>query len=151
MSDNHGAARNGDTLLEAFAAELTSAAYSVALRHGMAGSWIRVELGLWRVVAETVNNWARESPPAESSQEFKVWQEGLLVDLTESAFYIAVKHGIRGPLLEVELCLYRAFRFVIRRIGREALGCQVTRVSHSGNTVHSCASVPRWSSGSVSD
>jgi hypothetical protein len=49
MSDNHGASCSRDTPLENFAAELTSAAYSVALRHGMAGSWIRVELGLWRV------------------------------------------------------------------------------------------------------
>ena len=35
MSDNHGAACNRDSLLENFAAELTSAAYAVALRHGM--------------------------------------------------------------------------------------------------------------------
>ena len=130
MSDNHGAARNRNTQLEGFAAELTNAAYAVALRRGMAGSWIRVELGLWRVVAETVNNWAREWPPAESSEELKVWQEGLLVDLTESAFYIAVKHGIKGSLLEVELCLYRAFRFVIRRIGQDALRSQIIRVRH---------------------
>jgi hypothetical protein len=115
MSSNLVAAGNRDILLENFAAELTRAAYTVALKHGMAGSWIKVELDLWRGLAETVKKWARECRPTGSSDEFMVWREGLLVDLTESAFYIAVKHGIKGSLLGVELDLYRAFRLVIRR------------------------------------
>jgi hypothetical protein len=40
------------------------------------------------------------------------------VDLTASAFYIALKNGIKGSLLELELCLYRAVRVVIRRRSR---------------------------------
>jgi hypothetical protein len=115
MSDNHGALCDRDTMLENFAAELTCAAYPIALRHGMAGSWIKVELGLWRALAETVKKWAGEKPLAGPSDEFKAWREGLVVDLTEGAFYIAVKHGIKGSLLKVELDLYRAFRLVIRR------------------------------------
>jgi hypothetical protein len=115
MSDNYGATCDRDTVLENFAAELTSAAYPFALRHGMAGSWINVELGLWRALAETVKKWALEKPPAGSADGFKVWREGFLVDLTESALYVAVKHGINGSFLEVELGLYRAFRLVIRR------------------------------------
>jgi len=115
MSDNHGAFCNPETLLENFAAKLTSAAYPIALRHGMAGSWIKVELSLWRALAETVKKWARERPPTGSSDEIEVWRQGFLVDLTEGAFYIAVKHGIKGSLLEVELDLYRAFRLVVRR------------------------------------
>lgn len=131
MSSNHVAAGNRDILLENFAAELTRAAYTVALKRGMAGSWIKVELDLWRGLAETVKKWARECRPGGSSDEFMVWREGLLVDLTESAFYIAVKHGIKGSLLEVELCLYRVFRLVIRRVGQEALQCRMTIVRHS--------------------
>jgi len=115
MSDNHGEACNWDTLLENFAAELTSAAYSVALRHGIGCSWIKVELGLWRALAETVKKWAQESPSAGSSDELEVWRQGFLMDLTEGAFYIAMRHGIKGSLLGVELDLYRAFRLVIRR------------------------------------
>jgi hypothetical protein len=115
MSDNPRATCNRDTLLENFAAELTSAAYPLVLRHGTRGSWIKVELALWRVMAETVKKWAREGPPPGPSDEFKVWREGFLVDLTEGAFYIAVKHGINGSLLEVELGLYRALRSVLRR------------------------------------
>jgi hypothetical protein len=43
--------------LESFAAELTSAAYPVALRHGSNGSWLDLELALWKALAETVKNW----------------------------------------------------------------------------------------------
>jgi hypothetical protein len=121
MSDNHGAACTRDSLLENFAAELTSAAYSVALRHGIRCSWVTVELGLWRALAETVKKWARDGPPVGSSAELKAWREGLLVDLTEEAFHISLQHGIQGFPLEVELGLYRALRSVIRRLRREAL------------------------------
>lgn len=72
-------------------------------------------MGLWRALAETVKKWAQEKPPAGSSDEFEVWRQGFLVDLTDGAFYIAVKDGIKGSLLEVELDLYRAFRLVFRR------------------------------------
>jgi hypothetical protein len=115
MSDNQGASCNRDTLLENFAAELTSAVYPLALRYGIRDSWIKVELGLWKALAETVKKWARQWPPAGSSDEFEVWREGLLVDLTDSAFCVAVIHGIKWPLLEVDLGLYRAFRLVIGR------------------------------------
>jgi hypothetical protein len=116
MSDNRGATSDRDSLLENFAGELTSAAYPLlAHRHEIRGSWIKVELGLWRAMAETVKKWAREWPPAGAPDEFEAWREGLLVDLTEEAFHIALQQGIQGFPLEVELGLYRAFRLVIRR------------------------------------
>ncbi len=115
MSDNPRAACNRDGLLENFAAELTSAAYPLALRQGIRGSWLNVELGLWRALAETVKKWAREWPAPGSPDEFKVWRTGFLVDLTASAIFVAGTHGIRGSLREVELGLYRAFRLVLRR------------------------------------
>ena len=115
MSDIPDATFNRDMRLENFAAELTSAVYPIALRHGITGSWINVELSLWRVLAHTVKKWARQRPPADCADEFKVWRQGLLADLTESAFYVTVKHGIKGSLLEVELALYRFLRLVIRR------------------------------------
>jgi hypothetical protein len=115
MSNNHGVSGNPESRIENFAAELTSAAYALALQDGLRGSWIKVELDLWKALAQTVKKWARERPPAWRPEEFKAWREGLLVDLTETAFYVAVKHGINGPLLGVELGLYRAFRLVIRR------------------------------------
>jgi hypothetical protein len=115
MSDNQGAVCNRDRRLENLAAELTVAAYPLALRRGIRGSWIKLELSLWRALAETVEKWNRLRPSVRPSDEFQVWQEGLLVDLIESAFCVALKHGIKGSLLEVELGLGRAFRLVITR------------------------------------
>jgi hypothetical protein len=120
MRDSRCISSNRDILLENFAAELTCAVFPIALRHGMMGSWIKVELGLWRALAETVRKWARVRPPRASSDEFRVWWESLLADLTENAFGVAVKHGIKGSLLEVELGLYRAFHLVIRRLRHPA-------------------------------
>jgi hypothetical protein len=46
--------------LETFAAELTRAAYGVVLRHGTDGTWLDLELDLWRVLSEMVQRWERE-------------------------------------------------------------------------------------------
>jgi hypothetical protein len=48
--------------LEAFAAELTRAAYRVALRTRRRGSWLDMELALWRAIGDTVKTWERVSP-----------------------------------------------------------------------------------------
>jgi hypothetical protein len=53
--------------LDNFAAELTRAAYGVALRHGTAGTWLDLELDLWRALADTVKQWGRESPPGSEA------------------------------------------------------------------------------------
>ena len=115
MSDYHRTAWDRDTRIENFAAELTLAVYPLVLRSGLKDSWIKVELDLWRAVAEVLKKWDRRRPSAASAAELEAWREGFLVDLTESAFYIALRNGIRGPLLEVELSMYRAFRLVVRR------------------------------------
>ncbi len=54
MHDKRAVAGNTDHTLEAFAAELTTAAYSVALRHGVADDWLNLELDLWHVMNEAV-------------------------------------------------------------------------------------------------
>ena len=46
-----------DTLLVNLAAQVTNAAYRVALQHGIAGSWVDLELDLWKTLAETVQEW----------------------------------------------------------------------------------------------
>ena len=48
---------NRDDLLEAFAAELTLAAYRVALRTRAKGTWLDLELDLWGALADTVKTW----------------------------------------------------------------------------------------------
>ena len=46
--------------LDAFTAELTGAAYTTALRHGIVGPWLDLELELWEALAETAKKWLRE-------------------------------------------------------------------------------------------
>jgi hypothetical protein len=46
-----------DTFLDTVAAELTSAAYLAALGHGIQGSWIDLELDLWRALAHAVKQY----------------------------------------------------------------------------------------------
>ena len=51
-----------DALLETFAAELTLAAYRVALRTRTQGTWLDLELDLWRALADTVKTWGKQLP-----------------------------------------------------------------------------------------
>jgi hypothetical protein len=104
--------------LETFAADLTSAVYSVMLRSGLRDSWLKAELGLWKALEDTVKEWARRRPPTEATHALKAWRAGLQIDLTASAFNVALTNGITDSLLELELCLYRAIRLVTRRYRR---------------------------------
>jgi hypothetical protein len=62
--------------LESLAAELTLAAYRVALRTHTGGTWLDLELDLWRALADTVGahvhkivrdaNWVKDSITAEA-------------------------------------------------------------------------------------
>jgi hypothetical protein len=115
MNNLPGTAPEQEIRLDDFAAQLTLAIYPLTLLHGLKGSWIELELGLWRALAKTVDKWCRKRPSGPSSDAFEEWRKGLLVDLTESAFFVAVKNGIEGTPLEVELDLYRGFRLMIER------------------------------------
>jgi hypothetical protein len=64
MNDNTRAT-DRDALLDTFAAELTRAAYHVALRHGAAGAWLDLQLDLWQALADTVQQWRRQSSPGQ--------------------------------------------------------------------------------------
>lgn len=57
MSGIDRTTRDREAYLENLAAELTDAAYPVALRHGVAGSSIDLELDLWKAIGETVHRW----------------------------------------------------------------------------------------------
>jgi hypothetical protein len=48
---------NRDIPLETLAAELTLAAYRVALRTRTKGTWLDLELDLWRALADTAKTW----------------------------------------------------------------------------------------------
>jgi hypothetical protein len=51
-----------DAPLKSLAAELTLAAYRVALRTRTGGTWLDLELDLWRALADTVETWGRKWP-----------------------------------------------------------------------------------------
>ncbi len=110
---NHVTTRDRDARIESFAAELTCAAYPVVLRRGGHGRWLNLELGLWTTLRNTVRKWADRRPTDTAMQELDAWREGILVDLTENAFSVAVRNGIQAPHLEVELSLYRVFRIML--------------------------------------
>jgi hypothetical protein len=52
-----------NTVREQFVAELTNAAYAVALRRGLGNRWLDLELDLWKVLNETVTKWDRHALP----------------------------------------------------------------------------------------
>jgi hypothetical protein len=51
--------REQEACLDNLAAELTTAVYPVALRHGIGGSWVDLELDLWKALSETVRQRGR--------------------------------------------------------------------------------------------
>jgi hypothetical protein len=61
MADDDRAAREWNRALERLAADVTDAAYAVALRHGTGGTWVDLELGLWEALARTIWEWGRKS------------------------------------------------------------------------------------------
>jgi hypothetical protein len=65
MNDTARAAADQDGLLDTFAAELTRAAYHVALRHGATGMWLDLEIDLWQALANIVKQWERKSSPRQ--------------------------------------------------------------------------------------
>ena len=52
--------------LECLAANLTEAAFPVALRHGVQGSWLDLRLELWKTMSETVNKTKRRVPQRQT-------------------------------------------------------------------------------------
>jgi hypothetical protein len=64
MNDHRVIVIGADHALEDFAAELTGAAYPVALRHGLGEKWLDLEVDLWRALTETLKNWERQGSPA---------------------------------------------------------------------------------------
>jgi hypothetical protein len=49
--------------LDDLAAELTDAAYQVALHHGVAGAAVDLELDLWHTLDDKVREWKQDLPP----------------------------------------------------------------------------------------
>jgi hypothetical protein len=65
MNDNARANADQGAPLDAFTAEFTRAAYDVALWHAAPGTWLDLQLDLWRALADTINRWGPKSCPAQ--------------------------------------------------------------------------------------
>ncbi len=67
-----------DALLENFAAELTRAAYCVALQARTEGSWLDLELGLWRALTDKIRTWGEANGLGIAKLDlFREWQSRL--------------------------------------------------------------------------
>jgi hypothetical protein len=83
-----------DTLLVAFAAELTNAAYRVALQHGIAGSWVDLELDLWKVMAERVHDWGTAIAAGRMAG---AWNTTAAIIREETTYAKRTNHPYRRP------------------------------------------------------
>jgi hypothetical protein len=57
MNDQRAVVADANPSSEALAAELTAAAYPIALRHAVGDNWLDLELELWQALTATVKNW----------------------------------------------------------------------------------------------
>jgi hypothetical protein len=78
------------------AGELTELAYPVALRHGVNGFSIDVELEIWRAIEAAVRRMPLPAP------------DDVLARATDAAYRVALRRGFRGALLDLELGLWEA-------------------------------------------
>jgi hypothetical protein len=120
MNDIPDTARDQDTRIENFAAELTRAVYPLVLRRGPEHGWLKLELSLWKGLMETTKTWVRHKPQAVFADDLETWREGLLGALSGSVLSIALNHSIDGCLCDVESELHRTFHLL------------TTRYSHAG-------------------
>ena len=59
MKTDEATGRIPNATLEDLVAELTAAAYVVALRHGAGNRWLDLELELWRALTDVTSKWKR--------------------------------------------------------------------------------------------
>ena len=86
MSDHERPALEWDRALERLAAEVATTAYAVALRHGAGGSWLDLELGLWKALARTVREWGASRLAPEARGDFPATVETIALASPPSCF-----------------------------------------------------------------
>jgi hypothetical protein len=116
MELNHGSPLEANNSLGLFAAELTIAAYPIALRHGVDGSWFQLEMDLWIALVRVFEEWQHDTERWGRLGRFKAWREDLLAELTDAAYRTTLNYEVQGSFLDLELSLFGAFRSVIEEI-----------------------------------
>jgi hypothetical protein len=115
-------ATTANSLLDDFPADLTAAAYQVAGEHGVAGSSVDVELDLWKALGAAVRKAGRPS-------RYDFDREELLAELTDAAYRVALRKGVEGAFIDLELDLWRALGKVV---GRAKYAGLVAKLLHKG-------------------
>ena len=67
MNDHRNIVVDAEQSLADLAAELTAAAYSVALRHAVGDTWLDLQLELWWVRTETLKKSGEACPMADET------------------------------------------------------------------------------------
>jgi hypothetical protein len=116
MELNHGSLAATTSSLGTFAAELTIAAYPIALRHGIHGSWFQLEVDLWTALVRVFEQWQHDTERQGQLGRFETWRENLLAELTDAAYRTTLSYKVQGSFLDLELSLFGAFRSVIEEI-----------------------------------
>jgi hypothetical protein len=87
------------------AGELAERAYPVALRHGVKGVSIDVELEIWKAIETAVRRMPEPLLLMESSPPAL---DDVLARVTDAAYRVALRRGFRGAFLDLELDLWDA-------------------------------------------
>jgi hypothetical protein len=69
MNNAHTTQSDEDVLLDTFAAELTDAAYPIALKYGVMGSSLDLELEIWKTLTELVHKRGHELLAAPTTSQ----------------------------------------------------------------------------------
>ncbi len=86
-----------------WAAELTMAAYLVALRYCAANQWLDLQLELWRALSATVAE-------GGGANRLVFRAEEIVAEFAQVAYQIALPYGRRQSFLDLELELYQTLR-----------------------------------------
>lgn len=60
---------------------------------------------------------------SSSEREVSQWNDGLVANLTEAAYQVALRHGIRAPFVDVQLDIWSALRAVMAEHLEESHSC----------------------------
>jgi hypothetical protein len=120
------------------AAELTVAAYPVALRQGLAGSWVDLEIDMWMALVKSLRNWGWP-PPAADRGDHALRREDLVAHLTDAAYRTTLRHGPHGSFLDLELGLQHAFREAIDGIASQPDDPELVVESYHGASLHAAS------------
>src|SRR4051812_26061986 len=96
-----------NNLTDRLAAHLTEVAYPVALRHGVQGFSVDVELDIWKAIHQALHELSN-LVSARTTPTRRLWED-VLARSTEAAYQVALRRGFRGTFVDLEVGLWDAF------------------------------------------